>query len=124
MTGPPGLRFQEAPPTKRAKPGGVPVRLNDGTLVAHADVELEAQLLNEGAAESCRRGPRRYLRLREGISIPRTPKGWDVIEFLRRWHGDKRAAAYVQHKDQESESHRYLPPIGRSINAGVNSRTR
>jgi hypothetical protein len=75
MTGPPGKRFQGAPPTKRAKPDGVPVRLYDGTLVAHADRELEERLLTEGTAESCRRGPRRYLRLRQGISVPRIAKG-------------------------------------------------
>jgi hypothetical protein len=111
MTGPPTNRvFQTAPPIKRAKPEGIPVRLHDGTLVAHVNRELEDRLLAEGAAECFRHGPRRYLRLRQGIYVPRSAKGWDIIEFLRRWHGDKRAAAYVEHKDRQSESLRYLPP--------------
>jgi hypothetical protein len=111
MKGPPlNPVFQAAPPLKRAKPDGIPVRLHDGTLVAHVNRELEDRLLAEGAAESFRHGPRRYLRLRQGIYVPRTAKGWDLIEFLRRWHGDRRAAAYVEHKDRQSESLRYLPP--------------
>ena len=118
MTGPPANQFQAAPPTKRAKPDVVPVRLHDGTLVAHADRELEERLLTEGAAESCRRGPRRYLRLRQGISVPRTSRGWDVIEFLRRWHGDKRTAAYVEHKDRQSEALRYVPPPQSNVRDG------
>jgi hypothetical protein len=48
MTGPPGKQFQAAPPTKRANPNGIPVRLHDGTLVAHAGPELEQRLLTEG----------------------------------------------------------------------------
>jgi hypothetical protein len=109
MTGPPANRFHTAPPIKRAKPNGIPVRLHDGTLVAHAGPELEDRLLAEGAAESFRRGPRRYLRLRQGVYLPRTARGWDVMEFLRCWHGDKRAAAYVEHKDCQSEALRYEP---------------
>lgn len=35
--------------------------------------------------------------------------GWDIIELLRRWLGDKRAAAYVAHKDQQSERLQYQP---------------
>jgi hypothetical protein len=85
MTGPPGRLFQAAPPDKRAKPDGIPVRLHDGTLVAHANQGLEDKLLTAGVAESFRRGPRRYLRLRQGISVPRTPKGWDLIRILRTW---------------------------------------
>ena len=110
MTGPPGRVMEAAPPDKRAKPDGIPVRLHDGTLVAHANQGLEDKLLTAGVAESFRRGPRRYLRLRQGISIPRTPKGWDLMEFLRRWQGDRRAAAYIQHKDRQSETLRYQPP--------------
>jgi hypothetical protein len=114
MTGPPGNRFEPAPPIKRAKPDGIPVRLYDGTLVAHASPELEDRLLAEGAAESFRRGPRRYLRLREGVYVPSTVKGWDIMEFLRRWHGDKRAAAYVAHKDRQSETLRCEQPMHRN----------
>jgi hypothetical protein len=111
MTGPPTNRvFQSAPPIKRAKPDGIPVRLHDGTLVAHVNREIEERLLSKGAAESLRHGARRYLRLRQGIYVPHTPKGWEIMEFLRRWHGDSRAAAYVEHKDGQSESHRYEPP--------------
>jgi hypothetical protein len=98
---------QTAPPIKRANFDGTPVRLYDGTLVAHANQELEGRLLEAGAAESFRRGPRRYLRLRRGISVPRTERGWNIIEFLRRWHGDKRAAGYVAQKDRQSEWLRY-----------------
>jgi hypothetical protein len=113
MTGPPMTPIlQTAPPTKRAKPDGIPVRLHDGTLIAHVNPELEDRLITEGAAESFRNGPRRYLRLRQGIYVPRTAKGWNPIEFLRRWHGDKRAVAYVEHKDRQSESLRYEPSIG------------
>jgi hypothetical protein len=110
MTGPPGRLVEAAPPVKRAKPDGIPVRLYDGTLVAHVNRELEDRLLTDKVAESFRHGFRRYLRLRQGISIPRTGKGWDLMEFLRRWHGDKRAAAYVEHRDRQSESLRYEPP--------------
>ena len=111
MTGPPVRpEFQTAPTTKRANPDGIPVRLYDGTLVAHVNEELADRLLENAAAEAFRRGPRRYLRLRQGISIPRAEQGWDVIEFLRWWHGDKRAAAYVEHNDRQSECLRYRPP--------------
>jgi excisionase family DNA binding protein len=68
---------------KRANPSGIPVRLYDGALVAHVAQDLADKLLNTGAAELCRRGPRRYLRLRQGISIPRTIQGWSIMEFLR-----------------------------------------
>jgi hypothetical protein len=113
VTVPPATRpdFQAAPPIKRANPDGTPVRLYDGTLVAHVDEELATRLLETGAAESFRRPPRRYLRLRQGICIPRTVQGWDLIEFLRKWHGDKRARAYVTHKDRESEGLKYRPPV-------------
>jgi hypothetical protein len=116
MTGPPATRpnHKTAPPTKRAKPDGIPVRLHDGTLVAHVGPELEDRLLTEGAAESFRRGPRRYLRLRQGVYVPRTVRGWDIMEFLRRWHGDKRAAAYVEHKDRDSERVRWEGPSSRA----------
>jgi hypothetical protein len=116
MTGPPATRpgTQVAPPTKRANSGGIPVRSHDGSLVAHLHQELADRLIDSGAAESFRRGPRRYLRLRQGISIPRTERGWDIIEFLRGWHGDKRAAGYVSHKDRQSERLRYQPPISKS----------
>jgi hypothetical protein len=112
MTGPPTTRpeFQAAPPTKRASLDGIPVRLNDGTLVAHVNQELADSLMAAGAAEALRRGPRRYLRLRQGICIPRTERGWEIIEFLRRWHGDKGAAGYVAHKDRQSERLRYQAP--------------
>jgi hypothetical protein len=110
MTGPPDKQFQAAPPIKRAKPDGIPVRQYDGTLIAHANQELEDKLFAAGAVESFRRGPRRYLRLRQGICVPCTTKGWDIIESIRLWHGDRRAAAYVEHKDRQPESHRYEPP--------------
>ena len=112
MTGPPvaRLEFQTAPPNKRANPDGIPVRLCDGTLIAHVNQELADRLMVAGDAETCRRGPRRYLRLRRGISIPRTERGGDIIELLRRWHGDKRAAAYVAHQDRQSERLQYRPP--------------
>jgi hypothetical protein len=113
MIGPPGKAFQAAPPVKRAKPAGIPVRLDDGTLVAHANQELEDRLVSEGVAESHRRGPRRYLRLRQGIYVPRAAKGWDLMELLRRWHGDRKAGAYVRHKDRESETLRNQPPRAR-----------
>jgi len=109
MIGPP--ESQTAPPIKRAKPDGTPVRLYDGTLVAHVNHELTDRLLETGAAESFRNGSRRYLRLRQGISIPRTARGWDIIEFLREWHGDKRAASYVAHKDRQSECLQYRPSL-------------
>ncbi len=102
--------YETAPPTKRAKTDGIPVRLHDGALVAHINCELADRLEETGAAEAFRRGPRRYLRLRRGISIPRTERGWDIIEFIRRWHGDRRAADYIANKDQQSERMRYRPP--------------
>ena|ERR1700682_3397793 len=116
MTGPPAKRLgtQTAPPTKRANPDRIPVRSYDGALVAHAMENLAETLMAVGAAESFRNGSRRYLRLRQGIHIPRTAKGWDMMEFLRRWHGDKKAAAYVEHKDRRSENLRYQPPGRRS----------
>ena len=112
MTRPPATLpgTQAAPPTKRANPGGIPVRLYDGTLIAHVNRKLADRLLAAGDAEAFRRGPRRYLRLRQGICIPRTERGWGIIEFLRKWHGDKRASGYVSHKDRQSERLRYQPP--------------
>lgn len=73
MTGPPAMQpeFQTAPPIKRAKPDGIPVRLYDGTLIAHVNQEVADRLTLVGAADSHRRGPRRYLRLVRGIHIPR-----------------------------------------------------
>lgn len=106
-----GRPYRAAPPSKRAKPDGIPVRLHDGPLVAHADHELEGQLLQAGAAEAFRNGPRRYLRLRQGISVPRTERGWAIIEYLRKWLGDQRTAAYVAHTDRQSERLRFQPPI-------------
>jgi hypothetical protein len=117
MTGPWAVRpTHAAPPIKRANPHAIPVRLNNGTLIAHADQELEEKLLAAGAAEAFRRGPRRYLRLRPNISVPRTTRGWSVIEHLRKWLGDRRAAAYVTFKDKASDRLRFEPPsepIGR-----------
>lgn len=112
MNRPPAVlpAFETAPPTKRAKPDGTPVRLYHGALVAHVNQEVVGRLLEMGAAESCRNGTRRYLRLREGIKVPRTDRGWDIIEFLRRWHGDKRASAYVAHVDRRSEKLLYRSP--------------
>src|SRR5258708_203401 len=109
VTGPPapGSEFETAPPPKRANADRLPVRLHHGALVAHVQQELADKLVECGAAEACRTGPRRYLRLRQGINIQRTVRGWDVIEFLRMWHGDMKAAAYVAHKDREAESLRY-----------------
>ena len=105
MTGPPAAKpeSEAAPPIKRASPNGIPVRLSNGALVAHIIPELADRLLKAGAAEPFRSGSHRYLRLRQGISIPRTERGWDIIELLRMWHGDKRAAWYVAHKDRQSE---------------------
>ena len=80
--------------------------------------KFEDRLITAGAAEPFRHGPRRYLRLRRGIYVPQTAKGWDIMEFLRRWHGDKRAAAYVEHKDRQSESLRYEPPIHNQSHEG------
>lgn len=113
VSGPPAARpeCQTAPPNKRANPDGIPVRVYDGTLVAHASQDVADRLLQAGAAEAFRSGPRRYLRLRQGIIIPRTGRGWDIIELLRRWHGDKRAAGYVAHKDRQSERLHFQPPI-------------
>ena len=119
MTGPPTAVCKAAPSVKRAKSVGIPVRLYDGTLVAHANRELEDRLLTAGVVESFRHGSRRYLRLRQGVYVPRTARGWDIMEFLRRWHGDKRAAAYVKHKDRQSEAHRYQPPLRNYGASGV-----
>jgi len=105
-----GPAAYSAPPTKRATPTGVPVRLHDGTLIAHVDHELADRLVTNGDALSYRSGSRRYLRLRQGIRVPRTDRGWGIIEFLRRWHGDKRAAEYVANKDQQSEYLRHKAP--------------
>jgi hypothetical protein len=112
MTGPPAARpgCQKAPPSKRANPGGIPVRSHAGALVAHIPQDLADRLIECAAAEAFRSGPRRYLRLRQGINVQRTVRGWDVIEFLRMWHGDKKAAGYVAHKDRLSERLPYRPP--------------
>jgi hypothetical protein len=69
-----------------------------------AEVARALDLRFDGASK------RRYLRLRPGIQVPRTEGGWDIIEFLRRWHGDKKAAGYVAHFDRQSEKLRYRPP--------------
>ena len=115
MTGPPDAwsGWETAPPIQRSNPDGIPVRLHDGTLVALVSHELAERLVAAEAAEPFRRGSRRYLRLHRGIVVPRTPRGWDVIEFLRKWHGDKRAAEYVSHKDRQSEHLRSSPGNGR-----------
>jgi hypothetical protein len=115
MTGPPALRpdYETAPPVKRANPDGIPVRLYDGALVAHVNRERANELLENGVAEAFRRGPRQYLRLRQGIDIPQTGRGWDFIEALRRWHGDEKAAGYIAHKDRQSERLRYRPALRR-----------
>jgi hypothetical protein len=112
MTGPPAARLasETAPPTKRANPDRIPVRLYDGSLVAHVSRELADSFLEAGAAEAYRRGPRQYLRLRRGLNIPRTERGWDIIEGLRMLHGDTRAAGYIAHLDRRSERLRYRPP--------------
>ena len=112
MTGPPTMASdtQTAPPPKRAKTSGIPVRSYDGALVAHLQQEFADRLIDSGAAEAFRRGPRRYLRLQQGINIQRAVRGWDVIEFLRMWHGDKKAARYVAHKDRQSERLQYRQP--------------
>lgn len=112
MNGPPADRpeSQTAPPAKRANPHAIPVRLHDGALVAHIEQDLADVIVMAGDAQACRWGLRRYLRLRPGIRIPRTERGWDIIEFIRRWQGDKRAAGYVAHKDRQSERLRYRPP--------------
>ena len=107
-----------APPIKRANPDRIPVRLHDGSLVAHVHGEVGDRLMAAGIAESFRSGPRRYLRLQQGIHVPRTERGWDIIEFLRRWHGDKRAAAYVEHNDRQSEALRYVPPPQSNVRDG------
>ena len=68
MTGPPAARlaFQAAPPSKRANPDGIPVRLYDGSLIAHISQELADRLVMAGDAETCRRGPRRVSALAAG----------------------------------------------------------
>jgi len=112
MNRPPAGRpeLETAQPIKLANPVGIPVRLSNGALVAHVGQELADALLEAGAAEAYRNGPRRYLRLRREISIPRTERGWSLIEFLRMWHGDKKAAGYVAHRDRQSERLTYRPP--------------
>ena len=112
MTGPPAIRpeIQKAPPSTRANPNSIPVRLYGGSLIAHADAELADRLVQSGAGESFRSGPRRYLRLRKEISIPRTETGWDVFDLIRASVGDKAAAGYVAHKDRQSEHLQYQPP--------------
>jgi hypothetical protein len=112
MTGPPTLRpdFETAPPIKRVNPDGIPVRLYDGALIAHVNQGLVDELLAAGDAEECRRGPRRYLRLRQGIHIPQTERGWDIIESLRMQLGDKEAATYVARFDRRAKRLRYQPP--------------
>jgi hypothetical protein len=92
-----------APPTKRANPDGIPVRLSNGALIARVNREFADRLVQSDAAESFRNGSRRYLRLRQGINVPRADRGWDIIEFLRMWNGDTRAAGYIAHKDRQSE---------------------
>jgi hypothetical protein len=103
------------------------VRLYDGTLVANVNQELADSFLEAGAAEAFRRGSRRYLRLRRGIHIPRTERGWDVIEGLRAWHGDKKAAGYVAHFDRQSESVSTAEPsttaLAKPSKAGVTVRS-
>lgn len=95
------------------------MRLYDGDLVAHADPELADRLIASGDAESFRRGPRRYLRLRRGIHVPRTVHGWDVIEYLRWYNGDRRTAQYVAHSDHQSERLRYQSPSQPSQKLGA-----
>lgn len=120
MTGPPasGPVLIAAPPIKRANLGRIPVRLQDGTLIAHTSQEVADRLIIVGAAEAFRTGCRRYVRLRRGVHVPRTEHGWDVIEFLRMWHGDKRASGYVAHKDRQSERLRFRPPSPVSAGEG------
>jgi hypothetical protein len=112
MTGPPGRgpATKSAPPTKRADMGRIPVRLHDGALIANVHRDMAERLLDAGVADGFCRGPRYYVRLRQGITIPQTESCWDIIEFLRQWHGDKKAAGYLAHRDLQSEHLRYEPP--------------
>jgi hypothetical protein len=112
MSVPPNrAEFNAAPPSKRANPEGTPVRLYDGSLVAHVNQELDARLIECGAAEAFRKRPRRYLRLRRGIGVERTGGGWDVVEFIRKFQGDTKAAAYIGHKDRLSERLVFQSPL-------------
>jgi hypothetical protein len=89
------------------------VRLYDGALVAHITRQLADELPEAGVAEACRRGPRRYLRLRPGIHIPLMLRGWRIIEARRMRLGDKKAAGYLARFDRRAKRRRYQPPSRR-----------
>jgi hypothetical protein len=93
MNGPPAaLRHtQTAPSDNRAPhvPPEVLVRLFNGEPVCRVLVVTAEKLVSSGSAKSFRSGARRYLRLKPGVSITPTVRGWEVVEEARRQHGDR-----------------------------------
>jgi hypothetical protein len=90
MTGPPGGSIAKtAPSDNRAHPTSeILVRMDNGELAGRVSHQFAEMLSRSGAATSFRGGSRRYLRLRPGIIIRPTLRGWDLIEEERRKHGD------------------------------------
>jgi hypothetical protein len=90
MTGPPAHErtSSTAPTTNRAQHTEVLIRMFNGDPVCRVAANLAEELVNRGEANSFRNGPRRYLRLKPGIFIKPTLRGWELVEEARRQHGD------------------------------------
>jgi hypothetical protein len=91
MTGPPAVRTvtKTAPSDNRAHPIGIFVRLADGEPAGRVSESFAAWLVSSGHAEGFRKGWRRYLRLRPGVVIRPSLRGWELIEEQRKQYGDK-----------------------------------
>ena len=90
MTGPPavGPHTKTAPSEHRDPPIGILVRLDGGETAGRVSEAFAERLISSGNARSLRSGWRRYLRLRPGVVIRPSLRGWELIEEERRKHGD------------------------------------
>jgi len=91
VTGPPAARpcSRTAPSDNRAhQTSEILVRMDNGEPAGRVSNQFAEMLIAADAAASFRNGPRRYLRLRPGIIIRPSLRGWGLIEEERRKHGD------------------------------------
>jgi hypothetical protein len=103
MTGPPALRpFAEPAPSANRAPQTVLVRLHNGDLAGRVSIEFAEMLLASGAAQPVGRRSLRYIRLRPGVVLAKSSRGWALIEEERRKHGDKAVRRGVMAFDRRS----------------------
>ena len=110
MTGPPAARpFPESAPSVNRAQQTVMVRLHNGDLAGRVSIRFAEMLLAEGTALPVGRQRVRYLRLRPGIVIAKSSRGWAVIEGERRKHGDSAVRRGVRAFDRKSL--KWQPPL-------------